>query len=96
LILTLIFLTVAAVKRSILHQHIKFQKDRSNPCEGIAIIVIFQHGIIQNFNGRSTVWGQYVSSCQISSKSIKWLQKYGNLTFFFQNGGRLPFWIHWA
>jgi len=35
---------------------------------------------IQNFNGRSTVGGQYASSCQISSKSVKRLQRYGDLT----------------
>ena len=28
----------------------------------------------------STVGGQYASSCQISSKSVKWLQRYGELT----------------
>jgi len=37
---------------------------------------------IRNFNGLSTVRGQYASSCQISSKSVKRLQKYGYLTVF--------------
>jgi len=36
------FLTVGAVKRTILHQPTKFRKDRSNRCGDIAIIVIFQ------------------------------------------------------
>jgi len=37
---------------------------------------------IQNFKGRSAVRGQYTSSCQISSKSVKRLQRYGDLTVF--------------
>jgi len=37
---------------------------------------------IRNFNGVSAVEGQYASSCQISSKSVKRLQKYGDLTVF--------------
>jgi len=35
---------------------------------------------IRNFNGLSTVEGQYASSCQISSKSVKRLQRYGDFT----------------
>jgi len=35
---------------------------------------------IRNFNGVSAVEGQYASSRQISSKSVKRLQKYGDLT----------------
>jgi len=49
----------------------------------------FQHGgcrhleflKIQNFNDLSAVGGQYASSCQISSKSVKRLQRYGDLRF---------------
>jgi len=37
---------------------------------------------IQHFNDLSAVGGQYASSCQISSKSIKRLQMYGDLTVF--------------
>jgi len=37
---------------------------------------------IRNFNGLSTVEGQYASSYQISSKSVKRLQTYGDLTVF--------------
>jgi len=33
-----------------------------------------------NFNGISAVGGQYASSCQISSKSVKRLQRDGDLT----------------
>jgi len=33
-----IFLTVEAIKGSILHQRTKFRKDRSNRCEDIAIL----------------------------------------------------------
>jgi len=48
----------------------------------------FQHGgcrhlefsKIPNFNGLSAVEGQYASSCQISSKSVKRLQRHGDLT----------------
>jgi len=35
---------------------------------------------IQNFNGLSAIGGQYASLCQISSKSVKRLQRYGDLT----------------
>jgi len=85
-----LFLTVVAVKRPILHQHTKFSKDRSNRCGDIAIFVIYQEGgrrrlgfsKIQNFNGRPAVGGPYASLCQISSKSVKRLQRYGNLTVF--------------
>jgi len=34
----------------------------------------------RNFNGLSAVGGQYASSRKISSKSVKRLQRYGNLT----------------
>ena len=37
---------------------------------------------IRNFNELSAVGGQYASSCQISSKSVKRLQRYGDLTVF--------------
>jgi len=35
---------------------------------------------IRNFNGLSAVGGRYASSRQISSKSVKRLQRYGDLT----------------
>jgi len=84
------FLTVGVVKGPILHQRTKFRKDRSNRCGDIALLVIFQDGgrrhpgfsKIRNFNGRSAVRGQYASLYQISSKSVKQLQRYGNLTVF--------------
>jgi len=73
-----------------LHQRTKFRKDRSNRCGDIAIFVIFQDdgcrhlefSKIRNFNDLSDVGGQYASSCQISSKSVKRLQRYGDLTVF--------------
>jgi len=37
---------------------------------------------IRNFNGLSAVRGQCASVCQISSKSVKQLQRYGDLTVF--------------
>jgi len=37
---------------------------------------------IRNFNGLSAVRGQYASSCQTSSKTVKRLQKYGDLSVF--------------
>jgi len=97
-------LTVGAVKGATLHQHTKFHKDRSNRCGDIAIFVIFQDGgrchlgfsKIRNFNNRSAVRVQYASLYQISSKSVKRLQRYGDLTVFFQNGSRPPSWICWA
>jgi len=66
--------------------------------------VIFQDGgrrhfgfsKIRNFNGRSAVRSQCASLYQILSKSVKRLQRYGDLTVFFQNGGRPPSWICWA
>ena len=77
-----------AVKRPILHQPTKFRNDRSNRCGDIAIFMIFQMvaaAILNlkkngNFNGLSAVEGQYASSCQISSKTVKRLQRYGDLT----------------
>jgi len=52
--------------------------------------VIFQDGgrrhlgfsKIQNFNDLSPVGGQFAPPCQISSKSVKRLQRYGDLTVF--------------
>jgi len=93
-----------AVKGHILHQHTKFCKDQSNRCRDIAIFVIFQVGgrrhfgfsKIRNFNGRSAVRGQCASLYQILSKSVKRLQRYSDLMFFFQNGSRPPSWICWA
>jgi len=37
---------------------------------------------IRNFNGLYVVGGQCASLCQISSKSVKRLQRYGDLTVF--------------
>jgi len=76
--------------RPILHHRTKFRTDRSNRCGDIAIFVIFQYGgrrhlgfsKIRNFNFSSAVSGQYASSCQISLKSVKRLQRYGDLTVF--------------
>jgi len=97
------FLTVVAIKGPILRQHTNFCKDRSNRYEDIMIFVIFHDGdrrhlkfsVILNFNRRSAVRDQYASLYQISSKSIKRLQRYGDLTVF-QNGGRPLSWICWA
>ena len=68
----------------------KFRKDRSNRCGYIAIFVIFNMAAaailnfqkFKKFYGRSAVGGQCALSCQISSKSVKRLQRYGDLTFF--------------
>jgi len=87
-----------------LHQRTKFRKGRSNRYGDIAIFVIFQDGgrrhfgfsKIRNFNDRYAVRGQYASLYQILSKSVKRLQRYSDLSFFFQNGGRPPSWICWA
>ena len=78
-----------AVKRPILHQRTKFRKDWSNRCGDFAIFVIFQMAATAILNYQKfeiltafPLWGQYVSSCQISSKSVKRLQRYGDLTVF--------------
>jgi len=42
---------------------------------------------IENFNNMPLVGGQSASAGQISSKSGKRLQRYDDLTVFFQNGG---------
>jgi len=98
------FFNGLAVKGYILHQRTKFHKDRSNRYRDIAIFVIFQDGgcrhfgfsKIRNFNDISAVRGQYASLYQILSKSVKRLQRYSDITVFFQNGGRPPSWICWA
>ena len=87
-------LTVGAVNGAILLQCTKFRKDRSNRCGDVAIFVIFQYSgrrhlgfsKILNFNGRSAVRIQYASLYQIALKLVKRLQRYGDLTVFFQNG----------
>jgi len=83
------FLTVWEVERPTLHQRTKFRKDRSNRCGDIAIFVIFKCrpppcwiSKIRNFYGRSLVGDQYVSLCQISSKPVTRLQRYGDFTVF--------------
>ena len=81
---------VCTVKGHVLHQCTKFHKDRSNRYGDIAIFVTFQDGgrrhfafsKIRNFNDRSAVRGQYASLYQILSKSVKQLQRYGDLTVF--------------
>jgi len=91
------------VKRPILHHRTKLCKDQSKRWGRYCVFCDFQGGgrrqlrfsKIRNFNGRSIVRGQYASSCQVSSKSVKRLQRCGDLTVFFQNGGR-PSWICWA
>ena len=75
-----------------MHQRAKFRKGRSNRYGDIAIFVIFQDSgrlhfgfsKIRNFNDTSAVRVQYASLYQISSKSVKRLQRYGDLTVFFK------------
>ena len=50
---------------------------------------------IRTFNGLSLAQGQCASPCQILSKSVKRLRRYGNSTVF-QNGGRPPSWNSWV
>ena len=70
--------------RPILHNHAN--------CD-IAICAVFQDDDhryivffwkIQNFNGLSPVGGKCASPCQILSKSVKRLLRYGDLTVFFK------------
>jgi len=49
---------------------------------------------IRNYNRQSAKRARCASACQISSKSVERLRRYGNLTVF-QNGGRPPSWICW-
>jgi len=84
------FLMVGAVKGPILHQRTKFRKDRSKPLRRYRDFCDFQDGghrhlgfsKIRNFDGRSAVRGEFASPCQISSKSVKRLQRYGDLAVF--------------
>jgi len=81
---------VWALKRPILHKRAKFREDLSIPYCDIAICVVFQdndsrHLLFEknrNFNGVSPVGGQSASLCQISSKLVKRLRRYGDLTVF--------------
>jgi len=77
------------VNRPILHQCTKFSKDRPNRCRYIAIFAVFKMAAAAildfqklegNFNSRSAVRSKCESPCQISSKSVKQLQRYGDLT----------------
>jgi len=96
------FSTVRAVKRTILHQHTKFRKDRSNRCGDIAIFVIFKMAAaailncqkIQNFNCRSAV-GANVRHRANFQNFIKIGQTAAKIWRFncSQNGGRQPSWI---
>jgi len=80
------FLTIVAVKEPICHHCTKFHKDQTNRSDFCAI----QDGghrhlgfsKMRNFNGHSAVRGQFASPCQISSKSVERLHRYGNLTVF--------------
>ena len=99
------FLTIGAVKRPILHKVINFIKIGQTllkPLRRYRDFCDFQDvgychvgfSKIRNFNGRYAVRGPRASSCQISSKSVKRLQRYGDLTVFFQNGRRLNHLYH--
>ena len=71
-----------------MHRHTKYRKDRSQTVGRYRDFCDFPDGgcrhlefsKIRNFNGISAVGGQYASACQISSKSVKRLQRYGDLT----------------
>ena len=84
------FLTARTDKRPILYNRAKFREDLPIRCCDIAIFVVFQNGgrrhlsfwKNRNFNGLPPVGGQFASSCQISSKSVKRLRRYGDLTVF--------------
>jgi len=98
------FSTVWVVKIPILHNRAKIRKDRPIRCCNIAIFVIFKDGCrrhlgfrkIENFYNMPPVGGQSASACQISSKSVKRLQRYDDLTVFFAKWRPSPSWICWA
>ena len=85
------FLTVWAVKRPILHNPAKFCEDLPIRWCDIAIFVVVHDGSrrhlgfwkIRNFNDMPPVRGQSAPACQISSKSVKRLLRYCDLTVFF-------------
>jgi len=62
-----------------LHHRTKFRKDRSNRCGDNAIFVIFKMAAAAILDFQKF---EILTSCQISSKSVKRLQRYGDLTFF--------------
>ena len=79
-----------------MYNRAEFREDGSIRCCDMTIFVVFHHGgrrhfvfLILNFNDLSPVVGQFASPYQISSKSVKLLLRYGDLTVF-QNGGRPP------
>ena len=63
---------------------------------GCRLLLSFRHlefSKIRNFNGLSHVRGQCASPCQISSKSVKRLRRYGDITVFTMAAVRhLGFW----
>jgi len=62
-------------------------KKRPLSCIGITHSRHLGFSKIRNFNGKSAVRGQYASLYQISSKTVKRLQRYGDLTFFLSKIG---------
>jgi len=74
-----------------MQQRTKFRKDLSNRCRDIAIFEIFKMAAaailnsqkkIRNFNGLSTVGANTRHRAKFSTKSVKWLHTYGDLTVF--------------
>jgi len=83
------FVTSDRLRDPFLHKRTRFRKDWSNRCGNIAIFVIFNMApppcwIFKKsqFYKRSPIGGQYMSLCQISSKSVIQLQRYGDFTVF--------------
>jgi len=61
----------------------------------VAAVTIVVFSKIRNFNLPFSEGARFASACQISSKSVRRLRRYGDLTVF-QNGGRAPSRICWV
>jgi len=78
----------------------KFRVDRSNRCEGMAVFRFLNMAVIRhlgflkvgNFTCRAASESQYVSSCNISRRSVKPFQRYAHISIF-RYGGCPPSWI---
>jgi len=88
-------LTVGRLERVEMRRSAKFGQNRSNCSRDMTIFRFSKMAaaaIFQIFNGQWLQECQTASPCQIWSKSLKRLPRYGDFLFF-QDGGRPPSWI---
>jgi len=75
-----------------MHYHAKFRQNRSKGWKDMAIFRVFKIAAVHhfgfsnfgNFKGWLAVGVPYASPCQMSSKSVKLLKRYGDFSIFFQ------------